>query len=466
MARPNLRFDPGLLTQLANFGQGPASQQGAAGASMLPSAQQFGPSGLGGMFARNLGGLLGVDMRTPQEKLTQGLSQIDPSDPQKMAKMYGLMAQFGTPEQRIAATGKMQELAQNQQNLQRVQRYRDSLIANANQAGLAELTPQIVNANETQLKELAKTIGERQVKLASRGDDDLATVRYMQARGVSKPDLQAQYGEDLANMPSLDEMVKIADAEDQGDIKAFRDAEGNIQTYATLGQKIRLPEKQPDGTVQYKYVNATEAGLSPAPNVIQNMTDETKIGDFFIEGEATRFLEGYDRAQTATETLALARQAESLLEYANTGIFSGVKTNFQRVAEMLGAPESVTASAAASEAYFSNRGREFAKFVKNFGTGNSITEKDVQIAKEITGGEGTLSRRALEQILKDSIAIAEGLVDNHNTKVDRYVQRKIPEASQFVLDTPPDLTFSPEDFGITRPEQKTTADYLREAQGL
>jgi hypothetical protein len=109
---------------------------------MSPFAQQA---------ARNIGGALGMDMRTPQEKLQQGLSAIDPNDPQKMAKMYGLLAQFGTPEQRIAATGKLQELAQKQQNLQRVQRYRDSLIANANQAGLGELTPQIVNANETQL---------------------------------------------------------------------------------------------------------------------------------------------------------------------------------------------------------------------------------------------------------------------------------------------------------------------------
>ena len=132
----------------------------------------------------------------------------------------------------------------------------------------------------------------------------------------------------------------------------------------------------------------------------------------------------------------------------------------------MGAPDSVTASAAASEAYFSNRGREFAKFVKNFGTGNSITEKDVQIAKEITGGEATLSRRALEQILKDSISIAEGLINNHNSKVDRYVQRNVPEASQFVLDTPPDLTFSPEDFGIIPEGKKTAEGYLEEAKGL
>ena len=459
------KISQSLLSQLANFGQDLTSPSARSGQGLAP-ARQFGPSGLGGMFARSLGTTLGADMRTPNEKLTQGLSQIDPNDPQKMAKMYGLIVQFGDPPQKIAATQKLQELAQNQQNLDKVQRYRDSLIANANQAGLAELAPQIVNANETQLKELAKSINERKVKLASRGDDDLATVSYMQGKGVPKVDLQAQYGEDLANMPSFDEMVKIAEAKDQGDIKAFRDADGKIQTYATLGQKIRVPQTQPDGTVEYKYVNATEAGLSPAPNVIQNMTDETKIGGFLIEGEAKRFLDGYDRAQTATETLAFARQAQSLLEYANTGIFSGVKTNFQRVAELMGAPDSVTASAAASEAYFSNRGREFAKFVKNFGTGQSITEKDVQIAKEITGGEATLSRRALEQILKDSISIAEGLINNHNSKVDRYVQRNVPEASQFVLDTPPDLTFSPEDFGIIPEGKKTAEEYLEEAKGL
>ena len=117
----------GLLDRIGAFErykvsptQGTSGLMTGAGRPMSPFAQQA---------ARQIGGALGMDMRTPQEKLQQGLSAIDPNDPQKMAKMYGLLAQFGTPEQRIAATGKMQELAQNQQNLQRVQRYRDSLIA-------------------------------------------------------------------------------------------------------------------------------------------------------------------------------------------------------------------------------------------------------------------------------------------------------------------------------------------------
>jgi len=419
--------------------------------------------------ARFLGGALGTEMRSNSEILRAELAKVDPNDPQRMAKMYGLLAQYGTPEQKIAATGKLQELGQNQQELQRVQRYRDSLTISANQSGLSELIPQIVNANETQLKELAKIIGQRQVKLASRPDDDSATVSYMKTRGVSKPDLQAQYGEDLANMPSFDEMVKIADAEDQGDIKAFRDAEGNIQTYATLGQKIRLPEKQPDGTVEYKYVNATEAGLSPAPNVIQNISDSEALDKKLSEGQATRILEDFDKAKTATETLGLARQALEMLPYVNTGIFAEGITNVQRVASLLGAPDSVTGNAAASQAYFSNRGREFAKFVKNFGSGNGITEKDVQIAQEIVGGERTLDERALEKIIRDSIIVAENLMGRHNSQVDRLVKRGSSVAADLVLPPVLELGFDPTEFGLTpkvEEGQKTTADYLREAQGL
>ncbi len=419
--------------------------------------------------ARFAGGALGTEMRSNSEILRAELAKVDPNDPQRMAKMYGLLAQYGTPEQKIAATGKLQELGQNQQELQRVQRYRDSLTISANQSGLSELIPQIVNANETQLKELAKTIGERQVKLASRGDDDSATVSYMKTRGVSKPDLQAQYGEDLADMPSFDEMVKIADAEDQGDIKAFKDAEGNIQTYATLGQKIRLPEKQPDGTVEYKYVNATEAGLSPAPNVIQNISDSEALDKKLSEGQAEIILKDFDKAKTATETLGLARQALEMLPYVNTGIFAEGITNVQRVASLLGAPDSVTGNAAASQAYFSNRGREFAKFVKNFGSGNGITEKDVQIAQEIVGGERTLDERALEKIIRDSIVVAENLMGRHNSQVDRLVKRGSSVAGDLVLPPVLELGFDPTEFGMTpkvEEGQKTTTDYLEEAQRL
>ena len=93
MARGNIRFTPGLLTQLGSFGQGPANQQGAAGASMLPPAQQFGPSGLGGMFARNLGTTLGLDMRTPGERLSADIANVPEDDPKRLEKQINLQIQ-------------------------------------------------------------------------------------------------------------------------------------------------------------------------------------------------------------------------------------------------------------------------------------------------------------------------------------------------------------------------------------
>lgn len=93
MARGNIRFTPGLLTQLGSFGQGPANQQGAAGASMLPPAQQFGPSGLGGMFARNLGTTLGLDMRTPGERLSADIANVPEDDPKRLEKQINLQLQ-------------------------------------------------------------------------------------------------------------------------------------------------------------------------------------------------------------------------------------------------------------------------------------------------------------------------------------------------------------------------------------
>ena len=179
----NLRFSPGLMGQIANFGSDLFEKD--------PSDPRIGGGGMAGMLTRSVGRLAGRDMRTGQEKITQGMAEIDPSDPQKMAKMYGLMVQFGTPEQKIAATQKLQELAQQKQEAQRQENYRQSLITTADSIGMGDLSAQITNASPEELRDLGKEIGKRQIQLAARGDDDKATISYMQTRGVSKLDLQA-----------------------------------------------------------------------------------------------------------------------------------------------------------------------------------------------------------------------------------------------------------------------------------
>ena len=86
----NLRFSPGLLSSIRDFGssltQAPASQTSTlTGAGVQPAS-------LGGMLARNVGNLMGRDMRTPQEKAQAELQGIDPKDPNAQIKSLEVVA--------------------------------------------------------------------------------------------------------------------------------------------------------------------------------------------------------------------------------------------------------------------------------------------------------------------------------------------------------------------------------------
>ena len=73
-----LRFSPGLLSSIREFGstltEAPSAQAGARGSLTGAGAA---PASLGGMLARNVGGLLGRDMRTPAEKLAEAQQGIN-----------------------------------------------------------------------------------------------------------------------------------------------------------------------------------------------------------------------------------------------------------------------------------------------------------------------------------------------------------------------------------------------------
>ena len=129
MARGNLRFSPGLLSQIGNFGQGLTTQQGGVNPSMLPSEYQFGPSGLGGMFARNLGGLLGKDMRTGQEKLTQALAQVDPNSPDAEEQQLAALIKFGEPAQKVQAMQRFTALRKEKKTTSKARRIEEGTAA-------------------------------------------------------------------------------------------------------------------------------------------------------------------------------------------------------------------------------------------------------------------------------------------------------------------------------------------------
>ena len=410
MARGNIRFTPGLLTQLGSFGQGPANQQGAAGASMLPPAQQFGPSGLGGMFARNLGGLLGMDMRTPNEKLTQGLSQIDPNDPQKMAKMYGLMVQFGAPEQKIAATQKLQELAQQKQEAQRQENYRQSLITTADSIGMGDLSAQITNASPEELRDLGKEIGKRQIQLAARGDDDKATEVLAQNAGITPTELKSTYGDEL---PQFDEMEKILTIGDKGSTKAFVGDDGKVRVYSVIGSKVLK-----DG----RWQQASELGLRPAPQQVQTqeldgiygkMPDSMK--DLVNETVSNTIKQG----QEASDTLAENTRAQQLLD---GGIFTGLGADaiveVARVGSFFGIDSPTLQN---TQAFALERFAKVADIIQAYGAGTGLSDADREFALA-QAGQPTFEKATLERMLRIERQVAQFQLEKAREMIDKSVE--------------------------------------------
>jgi len=90
------------------FSNNPVNRVGPTGQPLI------GGSNTMDLLTRSAGGLLGREVRGRPEQLTAALSQIDPNDPQKMIKMYGLITELGEPPQQMAAMEKMKGMALEQ----------------------------------------------------------------------------------------------------------------------------------------------------------------------------------------------------------------------------------------------------------------------------------------------------------------------------------------------------------------
>tara|TARA_R100000231_G_C5327979_1_gene165466 strand:+ start:51 stop:1403 length:1353 start_codon:yes stop_codon:yes gene_type:complete len=92
----SLRFSPETLRGIRNFGADLASPSARAGGMLTGAPQQSLPN----IFARNVGTLLGRDMRTPQEKQRQALQSLDPNDPASMEALIKALS-ITDPERAI-----------------------------------------------------------------------------------------------------------------------------------------------------------------------------------------------------------------------------------------------------------------------------------------------------------------------------------------------------------------------------
>ena len=104
------RFSPELLRSIREFGSSLSAPQASSG-RMLTGAQ---PTTLGGVLARNVGGLLGRDMRTPQEKLQAELTQVkNPLSAEGMLQRAQIIAANSTDPQSLQVAAALATEARN-----------------------------------------------------------------------------------------------------------------------------------------------------------------------------------------------------------------------------------------------------------------------------------------------------------------------------------------------------------------
>ena len=398
----------GLLDRIGAFDRYKVSPtQGTSG--LLTGAQQP-MSPFAQQAVRQIGGALGMDMRTPNEKLTQGLSQIDPNDPQKMAKMYGLMVQFGTPEQKIAATQKLQELAQQKASAQQQERYRQSLIKTADSIGMGDLTAQITNASPDELRDLGKEIGKRQIQLAARGDDDRATEILAQNAGITPKELEATYGDDL---PQFEEMEKILTVGDKGSTKAFVADDGRVRIYSVLGSKVLK-----DG----KWQQASELGLRPAPQQVQTQELDGifgKMPDSMKELVNETVSNTIKQGQEASDTLAENTRAQQLLD---GGIFTGLGADaiveIARVGSFFGIDSPTLDN---TQAFALERFAKVADIIQAYGAGTGLSDADREFALA-QAGVPTFEKSTLERMLRIERQVAQFQLQKSREMIDKSVE--------------------------------------------
>ena len=398
----------GLLDRIGAFDRYKVSPtQGTSG--LLTGAQQP-MSPFAQQAVRQIGGALGMDMRTPNEKLTQGLSQIDPNDPQKMAKMYGLMVQFGTPEQKIAATQKLQELAQQKASAQQQERYRQSLIKTADSIGMGDLTAQITNASPDELRDLGKEIGKRQIQLAARGDDDRATEILAQNAGITPKELEATYGDDL---PQFEEMEKILTVGDKGSTKAFVADDGRVRIYSVLGSKVLK-----DG----KWQQASELGLRPAPQQVQTQELDGifgKMPDSMKELVNETVSNTIKQGQEASDTLAENTRAQQLVA---DGIFTGLGADaiveIARVGSFFGIDSPTLDN---TQAFALERFAKVADIIQAYGAGTGLSDADREFALA-QAGVPTFEKATLERMLRIERQVAQFQLQKSREMIDKSVE--------------------------------------------
>ena len=419
----------GILDRIGAFKPSPVTGQPQSGGLLTGMAPAE------AVFARNLGGLLGRDMRTTEEKAQAELRAIDPKDPDAQIKSLEVVAKYGTPSQIEAALGKIQDIQSTRQAAQQQKQYRQSLVARAKAIGAEGLVESIQNASTEQLKELSKDLRQEEFKRIDTKRQQGAINAVAATFGLEPQDVKDLTLEEVEKMGTL--------------------AEGtDSERYVIDGNVVQLPTR--GGKVFYnnQWSFAEDVGaLEEDPRVTQVITKAERMGSGVEDIILKDFAETYDFASGAyQQAVDNNRSLELVDQGVYTGTFANIRTELDKAVSVLsGGLIDPSQTAVNTIEFVQSRAQKVLDRIKALGSGTGISNADLNFTKDMVGADvSSVTEENIIRLLGIERDALELGMERFNREIDYLKDKGALDAADIGLmgqirQLPPRQTFDKKD---------------------
>ena len=340
------------------------------------------------------------------QQLQMAMSKLNLQNPDDLRKLISIQTATGD-------TAGAAKTASMLQAMRQAGKQREQLIAQATKLKLPETAEMLRGGGDIEIATKQVLEAEERSIISKQGRK--GKIAVAQSKNAGQPVYDAIKNgdyDDISDTLFLEQMKG-----EKADLKVFQQTiEGR-----PVSKPFRINEagKVWDSTVD-NWVNPSELGLTQAPQITQVLSEANTITKALTGGATKNYLELNEAANTASEILTLnTRSTQIMNEGIKTGFGAEFRLNAARLAKELGLVPQSMDDVAATEEFVAIRARQLMKLLPAFGAGSGISDRDVDIARGIAGGDIKLSEDALRRILSMEENLARDLITKNNTSLER-----------------------------------------------
>lgn len=356
----------------------------------------------------------------------QGLDMTDPASVLSTGRT--IMAQDTEAGLSLVTTGA--EMTQARQDGQRMAKNLTAMYGGDNKAAGA-LAAELKNVTTPAALDALRQpyIEQMTARLPKTGSD----ARFQIASGVVPNLTKAKFDElGLANF-SEEGFTQWTAGQEGGDIVAwqYKDADGNLDIKAfRTGNGLVY--------VNGQWVTPEDAGLiqeAPESQVISQAA--SSFEDEIIKKNAENFFDLNQQARESSAALAGLDDVIGMIDDMPTGAFATSKANLIRYFRQIGLDlEPEFGDIEDYQTFEAAAGRRVASYIKTLGSGNGITDKDLEFTLKVVGASAALEPGSLKRILQEFQAANIKKIKDYNnirTKTANALDKRSKGSSELSM---------------------------------